>query len=395
MEHIEDLIFNEGVDGTRKAIFFLRDLRDMLSGHTKSHLGLTVKFDGAPAIFAGIDPEDGKFFVAKKGLFNKNPKLYKSQREVDQDLSGDLRDKFSIALKEFSKLGIRKNVYQGDLLFTKKDIKKQTIDGEKYLTFQPNTILYAVPEKSDLGKEIAKAEIGMAWHTLYTGNTIQGLKASFGKNLVSDFKKNSRTYNTGVDYKDLSGTATFTDSETEELNKILSETGSLFQTMDSSVFKSMLDFTELRDRIKIFNNTKVRAGQRITKPEKHVSDLIDYLTNYWDGQIDSKKTEASKEKYREKKEEMLGWFTPRNRAELVKIFYLMNFLVQAKEMIVTKLSNISKMKTFLRTKDGFEVTDQEGFVAIDLLSHNAIKLVDRMEFSRANFSPEILKGWTK
>ncbi len=198
MEHIEDLIFNEGVDGTRQAIFFLRDLRDMLSGHSKTSMKVTVKFDGAPALFAGIDPEDGKFFIAKKGLFNKEPKLYKSQKEISNDLSGDLKDKFSIAFKELSKLGIRKNVYQGDLLFTKKDLSKSTIDGEKYLTFHPNTIVYAVPEKSDLGKKISKAEIGIAWHTVYQGRSIQDLKGTFGKDIVSDFKDIRTVYNTGL-----------------------------------------------------------------------------------------------------------------------------------------------------------------------------------------------------
>ena len=46
MEHIEDLVFDGGVDGTRQAIFFMRDLRDMLSGHTKSKVTATVKWDG-------------------------------------------------------------------------------------------------------------------------------------------------------------------------------------------------------------------------------------------------------------------------------------------------------------------------------------------------------------
>ena len=70
MEHIEDLIFNDGVDGARQAINFLRDLRNSLAGHGKSKINMTVKWDGAPAIFAGVDPADKKLFVAKKGLFN-------------------------------------------------------------------------------------------------------------------------------------------------------------------------------------------------------------------------------------------------------------------------------------------------------------------------------------
>ena len=149
LEHLEDEIINYGVDGGRAAINFLRSLRDMLAGSSRSSINMTVKWDGAPAIFAGIDPEDGKFFVAKKSVFNVNPKLYKSNAEIDADLSGDLNAKFKVALAEFSKLNI-KGVLQGDLMFT--DLDTDTIDGVKYYTFQPNTIVYAVQTDSDIGK---------------------------------------------------------------------------------------------------------------------------------------------------------------------------------------------------------------------------------------------------
>ena len=73
LEHLEDEIINYGVDGgPEPAINFLRSLRDMLSGSSRSSINMTVKWDGAPAIFAGKDPEDGKFFVAKKSVFNKS-----------------------------------------------------------------------------------------------------------------------------------------------------------------------------------------------------------------------------------------------------------------------------------------------------------------------------------
>ena len=86
LEHLEDEILNYGVDGGRAALNFLRSLRDMLAGASRSSVNMTVKWDGAPAIFAGVDPEDGKFFVAKKSVFNVNPKLYKSKGEIDADL---------------------------------------------------------------------------------------------------------------------------------------------------------------------------------------------------------------------------------------------------------------------------------------------------------------------
>ena len=163
LEHLEDEILNFGVDGGRAAINFLRSLRDMLAGSTRSSVNMTVKWDGAPAIFAGIEPETGDFFVAKKSVFNVNPKLYKTDAEIDDDLSGNLNAKFKVALAELPKLGI-KGVLQGDLMFTD-DIETDTIDGTKYYTFQPNTIVYAAPVNSDLGKQMNRAKMGIVWHT--------------------------------------------------------------------------------------------------------------------------------------------------------------------------------------------------------------------------------------
>jgi len=219
LEHLEDEIINYGVTGGRAAINFLRSLRDMLAGASRSSVNMTVKWDGAPAIFAGIDPEDGKFFVAKKSVFNVNPKLYKTDAEIDADVSGALVSKFKIALKEFSKLGI-KGVLQGDLMFTD-DVDTTTIDGTKYYTFQPNTIVYAVPVDSDLGNIIKKAKIGIVWHTTYTGKNLQDMKASFGAN-ISKLNKVSSIWQDDASYRDVSGRATFNAKETDKITAILS-----------------------------------------------------------------------------------------------------------------------------------------------------------------------------
>ena len=90
--------------------------------------------------------------------------MYKSNAEIDADVSGGLNSKFKVALKEFSKLGI-KNVLQGDLMFTSEDLKKEKIDGETYISFQPNTIVYATLPSSDLGKRISQAKNGVVWQT--------------------------------------------------------------------------------------------------------------------------------------------------------------------------------------------------------------------------------------
>ena len=395
MEHMEDLPFNEGVEGTRKAINFLRDLRDMLAGNSTKNLSTTVKWDGAPAIFAGIDPRDGKFFVAKKGIFNKNPKIYKTQAEIKADLSGELASKFSIALEEFSKLGITKGVYQGDLMFTKGDVKLETIEGEKFYTFHPNTIVYAVPVRSSLGNTIAKAKIGVVWHTTYTGKTFETMTASFGKGIVDKMKQVPGIWMDDATYKDYSGTATFTQSETKEITSILSKAGSLFNSLDSKLLNAFREDEELLILVKTFNNSKIRANQKVTDPRKHVEELFHYIYDKIQKEIDSRKTEAGKAAQEERRKKVLALFSSHDKAEIAKVFELTNLLVDAKHMIIDKMNQAGHINTFLKTADGFKVTGVEGFVAIDHLTGGAVKIVNRMEFSKANFSPEIIKGWQR
>ena len=160
MTHIEDKVLYGGVDGTRQAIFALRDLRNMLGGKKEGRV--SMKWDGAPAIFAGTDPRDGKFFVAKKGIFNKNPKVYKTEADVDADTSGDLATKLKDALRYLPALGIE-GVIQGDFLFGQGDVQRETIDGESYVTFHPNTLVYAIPVK--MASAVLNAKIGIVWHT--------------------------------------------------------------------------------------------------------------------------------------------------------------------------------------------------------------------------------------
>jgi hypothetical protein len=220
MTHIEDRVIYGGVKGAREAILALRSMRDMLAGNAKTGTNVTVKWDGAPAVFAGIDPSDGQFFVAKKGIFNKDPKVYKSVADVKADTSGDLADKLSVAYEELKDLGI-KGVIQGDIMFTN-DLSTESIDGESYITFQPNTIVYAVPKNSELGKTISKAKLGVVFHTTYKGKDFESMKASFGVDL-SKLKKKKSVWYQDADIKDLSGTATFTAKDTKEVTDALSK----------------------------------------------------------------------------------------------------------------------------------------------------------------------------
>ena len=391
MTHIEDRVIYGGVKGARDAILALRSLRDMLAGNAKKSVDVTVKWDGAPAVFAGIDPRDGKFFVAKKGVFNATPKVYKNYDDIEADTSGDLTDKLKAAFDALKDAGI-KDVIQGDIMFTKADLKKETIGGEEYVTFHPNTIVYAVPAKSELAKKINASNIGIIFHTTYKGSSFESMKASYEVD-VSKLKNKKGLWADDANLRDVTGTGTFTAADTKEVTKALSNAGKIFKRIASTTLKEIENNQEFAKVIETHNNKYVRAGQKVTNTTKHVDSLIKFIQDKYQKEIDKRSTPAGKKKQEELRDAMLKFFSTRNKANLKLIFDLQNAIVDGKQKIINKLNRLSNMDTFIKKKDGFEVTGVEGYVAIDKLSGGAVKLVDRLEFSTNNFSPDVIKGW--
>ena len=389
LEHLEDEVLNNGINGTRAAINFLQSFRDMLAGHSKKSVNVTVKWDGAPAVFAGINPENKKFFVGTKGVFNKNPKVNYTEADIDKNHSAPgLNSKLKVALKYLPKLGI-KDVLQGDMLFTQDDFSTETIDGKSYLTFTPNTITYAVPKESS--NKIKKAKMGIVWHTTYSGEKLEDMRASFSAN-ISGLTKTNDVWFSDANYKDTSGTINFNKAETDAITSVLSLAGKTFRKMTSSFMNNLMKREDIVILIKTYNNVKVREGQKISNTVKHTSDLIKYIEVKLQKNIDSVKTPKAKDAKKKIKNEIVGYLSS-HKGDLRTIFDMQNLLVDAKDMIVRKLEKAKGvMDTFIRTDDGYRVTAPEGFVAIDKMG-DAVKLVDRMEFSRANFNAA--KNWTK
>lgn len=389
MTHIEDSVLYGGVNGTRQAINALRGLRDMLGGEHKG--SVSVKWDGAPAIFAGIDPSDGKFFVSKKGIFNKNPKVYKTKADVDADTSGDLNTKMNAALELLPALGI-KGVIQGDFLFGPGDVKKSKIKGQQYVTFHPNTIVYAIPANSPEAKEIKKASIGIVWHTTYKGSEFASMKASYGVN-VSALKNSSKVWSQDAMLRDMTR-ATMSASETKRVDNHLSNAGKLFQKTAGSTLRQLENNPELARLIEQYNNTFVRKGAKLPDSKKHVLRLQKWIQTKYKGEMAKRKTDKGKAAQKEKMDQLLSFFSKSNTMSLVYMFDLQKEIVEAKLILMGKLNELSSLSTFVKTNRGYKVTGEEGYVAIDTVG-GAVKIVDRMEFSYNNFSPNVLKGWDK
>ena len=388
MTHIEDKVLYGGVNGTREAIFALRELRDILGGEHDGNV--SVKWDGAPAVFAGIDPNDGRFFVAKKGIFNKSPKIYKNDADIDADTSGDLSTKLKLALQYLPELGI-KGVIQGDLLYTQADLKKTKIKGKDYITFHPNTIVYAVPSGTDMARQITSAKIGIVWHTTYKGSSFESMKASYGVD-VSRFKNSRNVWSQDAMLRDLTK-YTMSKEDTADVNSMLSEAGRIFNRISGTTLRQLEANQDLAKMIETFNNTYVRKGQVIGDTRAHVNKLISHINLKYKKEIDKRKTAKGKGVQQKKLDDILTFFSSTNKASLQSMFDLQKMIVLAKLKLINILNRLSSVDTFLKTTRGYRTTGQEGFVAIDKLGGDAVKIVDRMEFSYANFSPNILKGW--
>jgi hypothetical protein len=390
LEHLEDDIIINGVAGGENALKFLESLRDMLAGNTSKKMSLTVKWDGAPALFAGTNPENGKFFVGGKHIFNKTPKINYTNADIDANHSGGLADKLKIALKEFPKLGIP-GIWQGDLLFTPNDLKSETIDGENMITFRPNTITYAVPSDSDLAKKITSAKIAIVWHTTYSGDTMDSLSANFGAD-SSKLSNSSTVWSTDAGFSDESGTVTMTSGETDKFNNMLNmASGSLKKAKPYlKVLEQDRDEWALSSHLKVFFNSQIRTGAGIRDTKRLVSDFEKYYNTMLMKKIDSVKTDKTKKQYMEIMKAGLKEYQ-KYKTSLYFVVASYITLKVAKDMIVQKLNQIrSSVSSFLKTSDGYKVTAPEGFVAIDHVG-DALKLVDRMEFSRANFTAA--KNW--
>ena len=389
LEHLEDNILNGGSEGGKEAVAFLRSLGKMLD-QGGADTRVTVKWDGAPAIICGTNPDNGRFFVGTKSVFNKvDPKIVYSEEDVDRMYSpGQLAQKLKDSYKYLSQLSIP-NVVQGDLLFTD-DKYEATIGGDTCIAFQPNTIVYAVPKDTDIGQKIEDAKLGIVFHTSYSGRSLDTMTASFGNIGVQG---NTDVFVTSSDFKNASGEANMTSAEKTTYANLVNKTeGSLKQAsrfLDLMKVNDMNKFT-LNIMFKTFFNTYVRQGRNLIGARNTARDFAAYFSNALDKEIATKKMKTTKDKYLDIKNKGLKFISDNQQAIYMTVASYMN-LQAAKNFMIRKLQKVNTFGTFLRTPDGYRVTAPEGFVAFR--SGQALKLVDRLEFSRANFTAD--KNWEK
>jgi hypothetical protein len=393
LEHLEDSILFDGKQGAVDAFKFLDLLAQTFSGKSSSNFKITTKWDGAPAIFCGQYPGTGTFFVGTKSVFNKEAKVNTTPEEIDVNHghAPGLVAKLKDALTYFPKLNI-KGVAQGDLLFTD-DKKFEVIDGKRCITFKPNTITYAIPEDSDLYEKAKRAKIGVVFHTTYKGQSIAGLSATFGYD-ISKLKTSPDVLVLSAETESLGKDVLLTQAEHLQLKRMKNAGSALVRATGGFLDKVAVQIAEndqltVGPRLKIYFNTYVRQGRKVNNAKKFVENFKKYFEGEVQKAVAKVKTPKAKASKLAKLYAGLD-FIEANEAEMIKAVGLYTTLQNAKTFFVRKLEKGEKIGTYLQTENGYEITAPEGYVAISKDS-TAVKLVDRLSFSVANFN--VSKDW--
>ena len=380
LTHLEELILTQGQDGFNQAKNFLYELIKNLKGQDNSIKNVSVKWDGAPAVFTGINPDNGQFFVGTKSVFNKEPKINYTPKDIDENHghAAGLAKKLKLALQYLPAVGI-KGILQGDFMFDSDDVKTDDIDGISHYTFKPNTIRYAVEANSKIGKEILNAKIGIIFHTTYSD--LSGGGASFGAD-TSGLNESNNVWFDNAYFKDDTGILLNEKEEAFVLEKI-KEADSINVNYDA-----LPDEISSRAKTNLLNtylNSEVRIGEFITDPNKSFERFKNWYQQAVDKSIEKVKRPETKERKRLDGEEKLKLFNSKKDI-VINLFRVSKLLSEAKNIFIAKYDKAVATKHFIDNGDGtLRVTKAEGFVAVDH-TESGIKLVDRLEFSKNNFN---------
>lgn len=383
MTHIEDMLLlgPSGISIVQKT---LNDVFHALEGNSSESSRISLKVDGAPSCICASD-FNGLTFVATKGFFSKERRYATTEEECDT-LYGhapELAEKMKALLRYLPSISIPHNeIWQGDFLFSKKDLNYNNGN----ITFKPNTIVYSIPEDDPIGHLISEAEIGVAWHTRYTGPDFDNLKISFDAN-VDNVNTVSQVFQMDPRLPSIIGTGTLTLDETLKVSDILDQLSYDFRDLITSpIFPIESDLQLI---INTYRNSQIRSGS-----EEVLFDKVrEAVINKYDLDASKMKTEKGRATKEARKQALLT-ILDQNKDNYIKLFELQGKVATLKNFFVKKLNTLGSFKTLVQHIDkGYLPCGQEGFAVSDAYG-NVVKLVSRLEFSANNFSKEIVKGWT-
>tara|TARA_X000001382_G_scaffold42303_2_gene28493 strand:+ start:1689 stop:2903 length:1215 start_codon:yes stop_codon:yes gene_type:complete len=383
LEHIEDIVITDGYEGGKAVVEYFRGLLLTLKGSSSEAVKVSVKWDGAPAVVCGTNPDNGKFFVGTKSVFAKNAKVNYTKKDIANNHgTDDLGQKLLKCLVHLKKLNI-KGVVQGDLLFTDEDITRKNIDGKPNLTFTPNTITYAVPEGSDLGKQIARAKVGIIFHTTYVGDSLADMNAQGGAD-VGSFTQSNDVFFDNATYKDVSGSAKFTDAETKQFYNGIEKLETLLNGVPRNLSGVLGQNQDFIPTFQMYINAMVKQGQLPSNVNQFLQGFRKFYADRMQQQMAGLKAQKALQ-LRQDKMKQMPVFLNRAKKPLQAMLTFYKAVQTMKAFVLKKMNQAMAIGSFQQTDGGLEVTEPEGFVAVDK-SGNAVKLVDRLGFSRRNLT---------
>jgi len=391
LEHLEDEMLNYGVEGCKAAVSFLQELRKML-GCDDSKGFMQTKWDGAPSIICGNEPYIGQFFVGTKSVFNKeDPKICYSHTDVDTFYSGDLAEKLHVALNMFAGLDIE-GVIQGDLLFTKKDVKIENVHGERLYTFRPNTITYGIPVDHEIGKRLAKAEIGVVFHTSYRGEFLETAQAVAGVNVkkfsplpeVLVIENDTPMHKVGLNHQE----EVKFDKHVSDIEKMCGDCGDFLDELVTKKGTTGDEKWHIASYLKQFFNAEIKAARTINNIDTALEGLYNFYYDKTKAMLSKLKTTNTKVAKASLVHSSLGYLE-NNKPKFKAMLGLYKELQTVKQMVIDKLDHLETFRTFAQTDTGYKVTAPEGYVLHK--NGDMIKFVNRLEFSYINFT--LAKQW--
>ena len=383
LEHIEDIVITDGYEGGKAVIEYFRGLLLTLKGSSSEAMSVSVKWDGAPAVVCGTNPDNGKFFVGTKSVFAQAAKINYTKRDIAKNHgTEELGQKLLKCLVHLKKLNIQ-GVVQGDLLYTDEDIVRKNISGKSHLTFTPNTITYAVPEQSDLGKQIDRAKVGIIFHTTYNGETLADMTASGGAD-VSSFAKNDDVFFDNATYKDVSGSAKFTDNETKAFYNSIEKLETLLNNVPRNLSNVLGQNSDFVPMFQMYINAMVKEGTLPSDVNQFLLGFKKFYNDRMQQQIAGLKAQKALQLRTDKMKQM-PVFLNKARKPLQAMMTFYKAVQKMKGFVLKKMNQAMAIGSFSQTDNGLEVTEPEGFVAVDK-SGGAVKLVDRLGFSRRNLT---------
>jgi hypothetical protein len=383
LQHIEDIILTDGHAGGTSVIEYFQGILQTLQGSAEQPINVSVKWDGAPAVVCGTNPENGKWFVGTKGVFGKTPKLNYTKDDISRNHGqDDLGQKLLKCLVHLKKLNIQ-GIVQGDYMFDRDTLQRQSTAGENQLTFKPNTITYAVPEDSDLGKQMSAAQLGIIFHTTYTGDRIDNLQAKYGAD-VAAFARTPDVWFDNATYKNVSGTANFTAEEQAQFTEGMEKLKTMLTKVPTNLSAMLGVNKDFLPFFMLFINDQIKKGVLPTDTNEYLKDFAEFYQGRMQQQAAGLKAQKALQLRQQKMKDM-PQFLKQMQRPLAAMMAFYKEVIKLKKLTLDKMNKATAIGTFAQTDSGLEVTDPEGFVAVGKAG-DAVKLVDRLGFSRKNLT---------